>query len=405
MKTIKLLKLTLAIIFALNFSSLFADGWTVLTSGTTKRLTSIYFVNSTTGYAVGDHGTILKTINSGDTWTSCGWNTVNNYKSVYFTDIIVGYIGGPSLEKTINGGLSWNTKLSDECFINSIYFTNANTGYAVGSNNSGNSIIFKTINGGTDWEERIYENYNELKSIYFIDVNTGYAVGNNGTILKTTDAGNTWLSPNPVSISNVLLCVYFTDANTGYISGGYMGGAIYKTTDGGISWNTQIMTDDPIPSIYFTDANTGYAVGISGLILKTTNGGSTWIPQTSNTTASLNSIFFTDSNTGYAVGDFGTILKYSGSSIPDAAPEISLIDKTRIYPNPTSGLFEISLNKPMINDYKIEIFNNLGYLIQTSVNHKSGQSVQIDVSSFPSGVYLIRIRSVNEYYQSKIIKK
>jgi len=405
MKTIKLLKLTLSIICVLNFTSLFAEGWTVLTSGTTNRLTSIFFINAKTGYAVGDHGTILKTTNGGDAWMSRGWNSVNNYKSVYFTDTIVGYVGGPNIEKTNNGGLSWNSQLPDGYFINSIYFTDANTGYAVGSNNSGNSIIFKTINGGTDWEAKIYDYGYELRSVYFVDANTGYTVGVNGTIFKTTNAGDTWVSPNSVTIPNVLLCVHFTDANTGYISAGLMGGTIYKTTDGGVSWNTQIMTDDPIPSIYFTEANTGYAVGISGLILKTSNGGSTWIPQTSNTTASLHSIVFTDSNTGYAVGDFGTILKYSGSSIPVATPEISFNDITRVYPNPTSGLFEISLNKPMINDYKIEIFNNLGCLIQTSVNHKSGQSVQIDMSSFPSGVYLIRIRSGNKYYQSKIIKR
>jgi photosystem II stability/assembly factor-like uncharacterized protein len=405
MRTFKLLKLTLAIIFAINFTSLFADGWTVLTSGTSNRLTSICFINSTTGYAVGDHGTILKTNNGGDTWTSCSWNSVNSYKSVYFTDINVGYIGGPNLEKTNNGGLSWNSQLPDGCFINSIYFINANTGYAVGSNNTGNSIIFKTINGGTDWEERIYDNSYELRSVYFVNASTGFAVGINGTILKTTDAGNSWLSPNSVPISNVLLSVYFTDANTGYISGGFMGGAIYKTTDGGVSWNSQLMTDDPIPSIYFTDINTGYAVGNSGLILQTTNGGTTWIPQISNTTATLNSIYFIESNTGYAVGASGTILKYSGSSIPDATPETSYNNITRIYPNPTSGFFEISFNKPIICDYKIEIFNNLGRLIQTSVNHKSGQTGQIDMSSFPTGVYLIRIRSQNEYYQSKIIKR
>ena len=32
------------------------------------KLTSVYFVNSTTGFVVGDNGTILKTTNSGERW-------------------------------------------------------------------------------------------------------------------------------------------------------------------------------------------------------------------------------------------------------------------------------------------------------------------------------------------------
>lgn len=404
MRTLKFIKLSLVIFCVFSFTSLFADGWTVLTSGTTNRLTSIFFINSKTGYAVGDHGTILKTTNGGDKWISRGWNTVNNYSSVCFTDTIVGYVGGPNVEKTVNGGLIWNSQLPSGYGISSIYFTDANTGYAVGGDNNGSSAIFKTISGGTSWEARIYDYGYDLRSVFFIDANTGYAVGVNGTILKTTDAGNNWFSPNSVAISNVLLSVFFTSASTGYMSGGFMGGAIYKTTDGGISWDTQFTSDDPIPSIYFTDANTGYAVGISGMILKTTNGGTTWVPQTSNTTSSLHSVFFTDSNTGYAVGDYGTILRYNGSSLPDATPEISFTEITRVYPNPTSGLFKISLNEPVINDYKIEIFNSQGSLIKTSANQKSEQTVQIDMSAFPSGVYLVRIKSEHITYQSEIIK-
>lgn len=54
-----------------------------------------------------------------------------------------------------------------------------------------NSIgrIFKTVDGGTNWSLLTSGTTNSLSSVYFTDANTGYAVGENGTILKTTNGG------------------------------------------------------------------------------------------------------------------------------------------------------------------------------------------------------------------------
>ena len=43
--------------------------WTQLNSGTTEWLQSVYFVNSDTGFALGNVGIILKTTDGGDSWT------------------------------------------------------------------------------------------------------------------------------------------------------------------------------------------------------------------------------------------------------------------------------------------------------------------------------------------------
>ena len=82
---------------------------------------------------------------------------------------------------------------------------------------------------------------NPLKSVYFTDSNTGYAVGDLGTILKTNNGGTTWTVLSS-GTTNRLYSVYFTDANTGYAVGGeYLSsltqtGIILKTSDGGITW-------------------------------------------------------------------------------------------------------------------------------------------------------------------------
>lgn len=57
-----------------------------------------------------------------------------------------------------------------------------------------------------------------VQSVYFIDCERGYAVGDSGTILATTDSGNTWVK-EPSWTHRNLEDVYCIDTGTGYIVG------------------------------------------------------------------------------------------------------------------------------------------------------------------------------------------
>ncbi|MBI5219599.1 MAG: T9SS type A sorting domain-containing protein [Bacteroidia bacterium] len=237
-----------------------------------------------------------------------GTSAYEQLNSVYFTDANTGYAvsSGSNICKTTNGGTDWVIQFSGSPNMSplySVYFTDANTGYAVGYNGT----IIKTTNAGTNWTQLSYDSNYLLFSVYFINTNTGFAVGSSGKILKTTNAGTNWTAQTGGS-SDDLLSVYFTDANIGYAVGG--SGTIRKTTNGGTTWAAQTSgTTKCLRSVYFTDANTGYVVGNTGTILKTSNAGTNWTEQTSGTTNTLFSVYFTDTNTGYAVGYTGTILK------------------------------------------------------------------------------------------------
>ncbi len=61
-------------------------------------------------------------------------------------------------------------------------------------------------------------------------------------------------------------------------------------------------------AVHFPTATVGYIVGTSGSIFKTIDGGATWNQQTSPTTNGLNDVFFTDALNGFAVGAAGTII-------------------------------------------------------------------------------------------------
>ena len=97
---------------------------------------------------------------------------------------------------------------------------------------SGNTI--NAQNCTWKWQNPLPQG-NTLNSIRFINNNTGWAVGNTGTILKTTDAGTSWLRISSGTFNN-LQSVFFVDSISGWVAGD--NGTILRTTDGGLNWNT-----------------------------------------------------------------------------------------------------------------------------------------------------------------------
>ncbi|MEI6695905.1 MAG: YCF48-related protein [Bacteroidota bacterium] len=216
----------------------------------------------------------------------------------------------------VNAQTAWTPQNSGTLYnLKSVFFTGANTGYAVGVNGT----ILKTTNGGSTWTAQTSGTNNTLNTIFFIDANIGFAAGDGGDLLKTTNGGTNWTYLSSGTIRSIY-SIYFTDANSGYIAGGfYYNGSSYsvirKTTNGGTTWTSQASgTSVEIRSIYFADSITGYASGYYGAIYKTINGGTQWTQKNYNTISYnyLYSLSFPDNNTAYAVG-VGKIVKTSNA--------------------------------------------------------------------------------------------
>jgi photosystem II stability/assembly factor-like uncharacterized protein len=406
--------------------------WFPQHSGNLRELNSVYFTDSVTGYVVGDYGIILKTINAGVNWTEVYQGTLDQMlNSVYFTDAYTGYVVGGYVEitqdpvpqwiphqailKTTNGGTTWTTLSSNTNYpLYSVYFTDAFTGFAVGEDISGNGygVLFKTINGGATWTcQSIPVNPGvSLTSVHFPDANHGYAVNGgwypDGNILKTIDGGSTWTAL-PIGLDYYLASVYFTDVNKGYVVGGKSlatdDGIILKTINGGTTWTIvyQGTGGQFLYSVYFPGADTGYAVGQAGIILRTIDGGSTWSVLTSGTTNELFSVFFTDPNTGYVVGKGGTILKTTnGGGYPEGYNDLSLESgNLKIFPNPTSTAITIETPSKGL----LSILNLNGQeLLQQEITQPV---TTIDVSTLPSGIYVVKVVGEKGVRVEKFIKQ
>lgn len=147
----------------------------------------------------------------------------------------------------------------------------------------------------------------------FVDTSYGWAVGDSGTIVHTTNGGNTWITQNS-KIREYMISVFFANRRLGWalawgLDANYFGTYILKTTNGGVTWDTARypVPDTYIRAIYFIDSLTGYMGGGPALLLKTTNAGANWFSCSVDTTSfisrfPISRFIFYSKNYGVAVG-------------------------------------------------------------------------------------------------------
>jgi photosystem II stability/assembly factor-like uncharacterized protein len=219
-----------------------------LPQGNTLR--SVYFSDENTGYAVGNLGTALMTIDGGKNWSILNTNTTKNLNDVYFINANYGFAVGDSgtIIKTINHGATWSTLVSGvNENLYSVFFTDSLTGHSCGQNGK----IIKTTDGGNQWDTKTSNVNAKLYSIDFPSTETGYFVGElylivgahfyyKGFVLKSTDGGDNWTLLTD-SLSKPLYTSDFTDTIKGFAAGGFVngsgGGYLIKTEDGGNNWH------------------------------------------------------------------------------------------------------------------------------------------------------------------------
>ncbi len=409
----KKLKKILLFIYILGFvffeNALSQSGWTNLNIGV-RNYVEVNFINSSTGFIIGDDKTILKTTNTGLNWIIVLPNIINptpakggsfnteNIFSMFFTNQI--YF-------TTNAGISWNYNSIQPAGngivqLRSITITNDTTGYVCGSdfglleqNLYLDGIIYKTTNSGANWFQSFRGGF-DYYDIKFINEMTGYAIW--AGVMKTTNGGGHWVYAGEVSGSTFSLSLPSDD--TLYMSSDR--GKIYRSINRAISWDTvQTPAIDTLKQINFVNAKTGYACGDSGAIVKTTNAGLNWNLQFTGTAINLKSIWFINKDTGFAVGDNGKILRtFTGGLMVDVKSNSEIIPNNIVlsqnYPNPFNPVTNLEFGISDLGFTSLKVYDMLGKEVSTLVNEKLNPGtykVEFDGSSLPGGVYFYRLTS------------
>lgn len=167
--------------------------------------------------------------------------------------------------------------------------------------------LFVSPDRGATWQVRRVPGDVTLRAVAILDARRGFIAGDGGTLLATTDGGESWRKVETPAGEN-FTSIHFV-GELGWIAG--WSGAILHSPDGGKTWQRQDSgIQQGLESIYFVDPQHGWAVGWVGAILRTTDGGRTWERvRTSETLWSLDAVYFRDAQHGWMVGFGGLILK------------------------------------------------------------------------------------------------
>jgi photosystem II stability/assembly factor-like uncharacterized protein len=229
--------------------------------------------------------------------------------SIYFIDANKGFAVGTnsSYASTTNGGTTWTVTEDGGGFgggvwNSSIFFSSSTTGWIVGD---GDPLV--TTDGGVNWNStpnitKADFGFQQMQQVLFTSSSTGYIVGNKGKLAKTTDGGSTW-SVSTISTELNYFGIAFGTSSTGWVVG--EGGAIDKTVNSGSAWASDVtpVTTESLNATFFINSNTGFAVGENGILIKTINGGTNWTTINLGTTNTLYDIYFTSESVGYICGD------------------------------------------------------------------------------------------------------
>ena len=291
--------------------------WTVQPVAVTGAITDIFFVNSTTGWAIGDE-LVMATSNGGADWPTVPVTKLPaKLNGAYFIDMDRGWmVGGESGSETgevfvsQQGGAYPEVQKTVDNPLNSVFFLDSNFGWAIGEN----GVAIKTDDGGVNWTPLNIAGAPELFDLHFLDSENGWVVTDNGGLYRTSDGLN--LIAQDVEAEFTLRAIHFVDTLHGWACGDE-NTILRRHLEAGntVVWSSLSVAEEPGATdwsdIYFLNSQTGWLIGSEGKIYKTTDGGITWTRETVNFREDLNAIHMVSESKGWIAADQGVILTYT----------------------------------------------------------------------------------------------
>jgi hypothetical protein len=346
-----------------------------------KRLTSIFCLDSLNIIAAGASGLIYRTFDGADRWVDQSFPSTAYAGEPFFLDSLHGLVPlGDSILQTTNAGTSWTTiKQLPSAYYAKVFATSLDR---ISAFNYGRGPIVHLRNGEVD----------TTGSLLFPSFGSGHRA-NVGNVF--------WLDSN-----NIVGCGYHQLPGQDPDFKGLANCLIVKSSDAGKTWKTVLDRATTVTKglISFSSLRNGMLIaagsGYGKGILVSSDWGETWSDHTIQFPKSYGHMFrvvLLDSMTALGFAEFDNIVLGRGyiiriSFTPASQVEFGerVIYGTHIYPNPTRN--KINLLTTYTFDGHVTIADPLGRIaIETNIDPKPGTS-EIDVSSLSSGVYALLIQ-------------
>ena len=281
-------------------------------------LFDVYFVSKEEGWATGAVGTILHTKDGGNNWTAELGGDPHaqgaELKHAFFENSTHGWVQAWNTLFRSTDGESWQ-QVSGDIRGDAIFVSDVKGFRVYGAK------IYGTMNGGETWKEVFtcrakmevqgltQEKDCSLATLHFGSPTVGYAAGDSRITVKTEDGGATWrvlVGPEEPGDQRVYQ-VFFLDPTIGYE---VRSSGLFRTTDGGQSWQGVIATLSPgYPIVKFADREVGWSC-LGGTWAYTIDGGKHWTSRQVRFPTGVIAFSLPTRDRGYVVGEHGMIYRY-----------------------------------------------------------------------------------------------
>lgn len=284
-------------------------------------LTAIQFVNRRTGWIVGYSGTILHTTDGGQNWRTQRSGTDGYLLDMHFADRYRGWAVGQEgiILRTTDGGAFWQKQSSGTTdMLLSINFIDEQVGWITGLGGDNEGRLLRTEDAGETWVALEVGKWRPL-NLTFVNRWDGWGLNGVRQVISTSDGGQSWEMVADLDITFVRDLQFFDESNgvaicatdrkldNGAVA---LHDVMLRTSDGGSTWEEIYQKHGSAfqGKLYMDKGPAGWVVSHTGIIEHTTDSGQTWQRQYYDPGTTLIDMFFLNSEVGWVVGYRGTIL-------------------------------------------------------------------------------------------------
>lgn len=239
--------------------------WEGVSAGVNFQWWDVSFHDTLNGFACGDKQAFFPSVawtsDGGRSWTSKSFGMMVDFHDIETLGPTTAIVTGSTFVwKTTDGGQTWPS-VTPMPFgtYHGMDFVNPLEGWIAGSE------IYRTVDGGQNFQHQFTPPVT-LYDVGFTDLGIGWCVGEAGTVLKTTDHGQTWNASQIPGVSQRLRGLSVVDPRTLWVVGD--DGVTATTDDGGVTWRVEYPSlpgsAQPLCA-KFLDADNGWIGGWNGM--------------------------------------------------------------------------------------------------------------------------------------------
>lgn len=128
------------------------------------------------------------------------------------------------------------------------------------------ALIVRSDDQGKSWQKTDLQEDLQITTVQMVDELNGFATGEFGTVVVTTDGGQTWTKRGALPEEFYPYAALFVSASEGWVTG--LAGQVVHTTDGGLTWTLQLNRAGAPLYRLFMHAGVPHAVGAGGAVVR-----------------------------------------------------------------------------------------------------------------------------------------